>query len=105
MSTQIFKIFTFGLFIFTSFNAQAKDSVNRRKPTELSINEAIDKGMIALEITGAYDPSYYYEVVNKDGVHFGKCMAIILKSKIDSLVILRLDSALNLFRLTVPFKQ
>jgi hypothetical protein len=96
MSTQIFKIFTFGLFIFTSFNAQAKDSVKRRKPTELSINEAIDKGMIALEITGAYDPTFYYEVVNNDGVHYGKCMAIILKSKIDSLVILRLDCGTQL---------
>jgi hypothetical protein len=28
----------------------------------------------------------FYEVVDREGVHYGKCMAIVLKSKIDSFV-------------------
>jgi len=96
MTRQIFKIFTLGLFILTSFNLKAQDSLNNRKPTEFSINEAIDKGMLELKISGAYDPRIFYEVVDKDGVHYGKCMAIILKSKIDSVVLLRLDCGTQL---------
>jgi len=96
MTQQIFKIFTLGLIILSTFNSKAQDTLNNRKPTEISINEAIDKGMLELKISGAYDQRIFYEVVDKDGVHYGKCMAIILKSKIDSLVILRLDCGTQL---------
>ncbi len=96
MTGQIFKLFAIGLFILINFNLKAQDTLNNRKPTELSINEAIDKGMLELKISGAYDPRIFYEVVDKDGVHYGKCMAIILKSKIDSVVLLRLDCGTQL---------
>jgi hypothetical protein len=96
MKSQIFKIFILGLFILTSFHLKAQDSLNNRKPTEISINEAIDKGILELKISGAYDPRIFYEVVDKDGVHYGKCMAIILKSKIDTVVFLRLDCGTQL---------
>lgn len=96
MTRQFLKIYALGIFILTTFNLKAQDTLNNRKPTELSINEAIDKGMLELKISGAYDPRIFYEVVDKDGVHYGKCMAIILKSKIDSLVILRLDCGTQL---------
>lgn len=96
MTRHFFKIFTLGFFILTTFNLKAQDKLNNRRPTELSINEAIDKGMLELKISGAYDPRIFYEVVNKDGVHYGKCMAIILKSKIDSVVLLRLDCGTQL---------
>ena len=96
MTRQIFKLFAIGLFILINFNLKAQDTLNNRKPTELSINEAIDKGMLELKISGAYDPRIFYEVVDKDGVHYGKCMAIILKSKIDSVVLLRLDCGTQL---------
>jgi len=96
MQGQIFKIFTIGLFILTSFNLKAQDSLSNRKPPEFSIDEAIDKGMLELKISGAYDPRIFYEVVDKDGVHYGKCMAIILKSKIDREVLLRFDCGTQL---------
>lgn len=96
MTRQFLKIYTLGIFILTTFNLKAQDTLNNRKPTELSINEAIDKGMLELKISGAYDPRIFYEVVDKDGVHYGKCMAIILKSKIDSVVLLRLDCGTQL---------
>jgi hypothetical protein len=99
MIRQLFKIFTLGLFILTSFNLKAQDSLNNRKPTEFSINEAIDKGMLDLKISGAYNPSIFLEVADNDGVHYGKCMTMILKSKIDSGILLRLDCGTQL----IPF--
>lgn len=96
MTRQFLKICALGIFILITFNLNAQDTLNNRKPTELSINEAIDKGMLELKISGAYDPRFFYEVVDKDGVHYGKCMAIILKSKIDSVVLLRLDCGTQL---------
>ena len=71
MTRQIFKILTLGLFILTSFNSKALDSLNNRKPTEFSINEAIDKGMLELKISGAYDPRIFYEVVDNFFVRVG----------------------------------
>jgi hypothetical protein len=70
-----------------------------KKPTVLPINEAIDKGLLELKISGASDPRIFHEVVDRDGVHFGKCMAIILKSNIDSLVLLKIDCGTEL----IPF--
>lgn len=96
MTRQFLKIYALGIFILITFNLNAQDTLNNRKPTELSINEAIDKGMLELKISGAYDPRIFYEVVDKDGVHYGKCMAIILKSKIDSVVLLRLECGTQL---------
>lgn len=97
MTRQYFKIITLVLFLLTTFDSKAQDTLNKRnKPRELSINEAIDKGMLELKISGAYDSRIFYEVLDKDGVHYGKCMAIILKSKIDSFVLLRLDCGTQL---------
>lgn len=80
---------------FLSFGQEQDD----RKPIVLPINEAIEKGLLELKITGAYDPQMFHEVVDRDGVHFGKCMAIILKSNIDSLVQLKIDCGTEL----IPF--
>lgn len=96
MIRQFLKIYALGIFILTTFNLKAQDTLNNRKPTELSLIEAIDKGMLELKISGAYDPRFFYELVDKDGVHYGKCMAILLKSKIDSFVLLRLDCGTQL---------
>jgi hypothetical protein len=99
MTKQFLKTFLLGLFILTSLNLKAQDSLNNRQPIEISINEAIDKGMLELKISGAYDPRIFYEILDKEGVHYGKCMAIILKSKIDSVILLRLDCGTQL----IPF--
>ena len=96
MTRHFFKIFTLGLFILSNFNLKGQDTLSNRKPTEISLNEAIDKGMLELKISGAYDQRIFYEVVDQDGIHYGKCMAIILKSKIDSIVLLRLDCGTQL---------
>jgi hypothetical protein len=72
---------------------------NDSKPSVMLINEAIEKGLLELKISGAFDPRIFHEVVDKDGVHFGKCMAVILKSNIDSLLILKIDCGTEL----IPF--
>lgn len=96
MSKIYFKNIAAGIFVLFTFNLKAQGTFNKRRPAELSIYEAIEKGMLECKITGAYDPGIFYEVVDKDGVHYGKCMAIILKSKIDSVVLLRLDCGTQL---------
>lgn len=70
-----------------------------RKPSVLQINEAIDKGLLEIEISGASDSRVFHEIIDNDGVHFGKCMAITLKSNIDTLVLLKLDAGTEL----IPF--
>ncbi|MBK8808639.1 MAG: hypothetical protein IPO21_19200 [Bacteroidales bacterium] len=77
------------LLLITGINAQ--DSLANKKPPIIPINEAIEKGMLELKICGAYDPRFFYEVLDREGVHYGKCMAIVLKSNIDSFVLLKLD--------------
>ena len=47
--------------------------------------------MLELKICGSYDRRFFYEVLDGEGVHYGKCMAIVLKSKIDSFVFIKLD--------------
>lgn len=77
------------LYLITGINSQ--DSLTNKKPPIIPINEAIEKGMLELKICGAYDPRFFYEVLDREGVHYGKCMAIVLKSNIDSFVLLKLD--------------
>lgn len=79
------------LFLGVLCNAFAQDSLETKKPAVIPINEAIDKGMLELKITGASDPRMFYEVIDQEGVYYGKCMIVILKSKIDSTVVLKLD--------------
>jgi hypothetical protein len=75
-----------------------------RKPLVLPINEAIEKGLLELKISGVYDPLEFREVVDRDGVHFGKCMAIILSSKIDSFILLKIDCGIELIPLDSTFQ-
>jgi hypothetical protein len=90
-------ILTFLMVMTTGFTfGQAN---NEKMPPVIPIKEAISKGMLQLKISGAADPRLYYEVVDRDGVHFGKCMAIILKSNIDSFILLKLESGTEL----IPF--
>lgn len=67
-----------------------------KKTIVYPINEAIDKGFLELKINGVYDPRIFHEIIDRDGVHFGKCMGIILKSNIDSLVLLKIDCGTEL---------
>jgi hypothetical protein len=79
-------------------------SKNENKPSVIPINDAIDKKMLEFKISGTSDPRIFYEIVDRDGVHFGKCMAIILKSNIDSLVLLKIDCGIELIPFDTTFQ-
>lgn len=74
----------------------SQDTSQFKRPSEIAIKDAIELGIMELQITGAYDPRMFVEIVDQEGVHYGKCMAIILKSKIDSMVYVRLDCGIKL---------
>lgn len=82
--------------ILMNINTTAKDSLSSKRPPEITMKEAIDKGILDYRICGLFDPRNFDEVVDQDGVHFGKCMVIILQSKIDSVILLRLDAGTEL---------
>jgi hypothetical protein len=77
---------------------------NEKVTTIIPINDAIEKSMLELKISGASDPRIFHEVVDRDGVHFGKCMAIILKSNIDSLVLLKIECGTELIPFDTSFQ-
>lgn len=64
------------------------------QPTPTPIREAIDKGFIECNVIGAYEPQRFSETIDGDGMYFGKCLLIVLKSKVDSLLVLKLESGL-----------
>src|SRR5690554_5676386 len=80
---------------FLSFGQEQEN----RKPTVLQFNDAIEKGLFQFQLSGAADPRFFHETTDNDGIHFGKCMAITLKSNIDSLILLKLDAGTEL----IPF--
>jgi hypothetical protein len=96
--SQSLKLLLTSLAVMSAILSIAQEET-RNEPTILSIQEAIEKDFLELKISGASDSRIYHEVVDRDGVHFGKCMAIVLMSKIDSLVLLRLDCGTEL----IPF--
>ncbi len=74
-----------------------------KAPKIIPINEAIESDMLELKISGASDPSMFYEVVDRD-VHFGKCMSIVLKSNIDSFVLIKIDCGTELIPFDTSFQ-
>jgi hypothetical protein len=100
---QKLKILLTVIAVMTTLLSFGQEQQNK-KPTVLPINEAIEKGLLELKISGASDPRIFDEVVDRDGVHFGKCMAIVLKSNIDSLVLLRIDCGTELIPFDTTFQ-
>lgn len=79
------------LFVASIMITKAQDSLDNRKITTIPLKDALKKGLIELSIAGAYNPNYIFEIIDKEGVHYGKCMTLYLKSKIDSFIFLQLD--------------
>ncbi len=96
MNARLFYSLLVTLLSLVSMFCVAQDTSQVKKPTEIAIKEAIELGILELQITGAYDPRMFVEIVDQEGVHYGKCMAIVLKSKIDSMVFVRLDCGIKL---------
>lgn len=82
----------FVLTIAIPFRTLANDSLDHKRPQVISMKTAIQRNMLEIRISGSYDPRQYYEVADKDGVHYGKCMDAILKSRLDNTVLIKLES-------------
>lgn len=96
MNTRLYYSLLVTILSLVSMVCVAQDISQIKKPTEIAIKEAIELGILELQITGAYDPRMFVEIVDQEGVHYGKCMAIVLKSKVDSMVFVRLDCGIKL---------
>ena len=85
-----------GLLVLASSASFSQDTLRNKKPTEISIIEAIENEMLDVVVSGSYDSRIFREVVDANGIYYGKCMSIVLKSKIDTFVLLRLDCGMKL---------
>jgi len=101
--TQKLKIILTVIAVWTTLLSFGQEQPNKKR-TVLPMREAIDKGLLDVKISGASDPRIFHEVVDSDGVHFGKCMAVILKSNIDTLVLLKIECGTELIPFDTTFQ-
>ena len=85
----------------TSTKTSAQDIDLYAQPPHTPIREAIENGLIECKVIGAYEQQKFSESIDGDGMYFGKCLLIVLKSKVDSLLVLKLESGL----LIIPTKD
>ena len=72
-------------------NALALDTTEHKLPCVIPIKTAVESNMMQMRISGSYDPQFYHEIADKEGVHYGKCMDVIFKSKLDNTVLIKLE--------------
>jgi hypothetical protein len=64
--------------------------------TVISLKQAIDEKKVKTIITGSYNPKQYYRLSDGNGLHYGRCMDVILESQLDTFVVLKLDAGHSL---------
>lgn len=99
---QLLKVVAIGIFSLASIVGYSQEE--EKVPVTIPLKEAIEKKIVKVSITGAAQHALFHEVLDRDGVHYGKCMAIVLDSKIDSLVLLRIDSGTELIPIDSTFQ-
>lgn len=60
------------------------DTLSLPKPKEISIQEALKKKLLKLEITGIHRTEIALPIDNHDGIHYGNCMLMVLESLCDT---------------------
>ncbi len=83
------------LFLFLNFNSIASNEESTKQRT-IAMKDALQKSMLDLQISGLAEPDLFFEFLDYDGIHYGKCMAAVLRSKVDSVVYLKLDCGTQL---------
>lgn len=82
------------LFVFLTIGLMAQsDSSNY---TVISLKQAIAEHKVKTAITGSYDPRRYYRLSDGNGLHYGRCMDVVLESQLDTFVVLKLDAGYSL---------
>ena len=99
------KITTLLFLVLSITNLFGQEKKDRKEPAILTISEAIDNKLLELTISGASEPRVFEEVIDRDGIHYGKCMLIILKSNIDTAVLLKLECGTELIPLDTTFQR
>jgi hypothetical protein len=77
------------------FLSQPNLLAQRGNLVSVEMGNALEQGILEVEITGAYNPHIYYETFDRSGMHYGKCMIMTISSKIDTLVLLRLSAGIE----------
>jgi hypothetical protein len=95
MNQRIFRNALLLLFL-GSFQTVYSQEENMTRPPVIPLREALDKKMVDITIMGAYDAALFYEVIDRDGLHYGKCMTFIISSTTDSTVMLELECGTEL---------
>jgi LPXTG-motif cell wall-anchored protein len=85
----------FFLFLFLNFNSIASNDESTKQRT-IALKDALQKNMLDLQISGLAEPNLFFDFLDYDGIHYGKCMAAVLRSKVDSIVYLKLDCGTQL---------
>ncbi|MDZ4759076.1 MAG: hypothetical protein SGJ10_13185 [Bacteroidota bacterium] len=62
----------------------------------MPIQTAIDNDWITLKLEGAFDKKVFAEVIDQNGVHYGKCIVGEIKNKLDSEINIQIDNGLEL---------
>lgn len=88
---KIFSVFLL-LFVTRSLLAES-DTIGY---AIISLKQAIGEKKVKTFITGSYNPKQYYRLSDGNGVHYGRCMDIILESQLDTFVVLKLDAGYSL---------
>lgn len=96
MKKQILSFTIFLLFGMQMNHVLSQDKLPQKKPTVISLKEAIRKKMLKLRITGSYNLMNNAEKSDNDNTFYGKCMIMTLESNIDSVVQLTLDCGTQL---------
>jgi len=89
---------------FDSYNDRkgfgfAETDSTKKIPSKISFSEGITKGLFEYTIVGAHDQRVFPGETDADGLHYGKCIILILESKIDSMILLGIECGRELIPL------
>lgn len=62
----------------------------------IPLNQAIEENKVKTYVTGSFNPKQYYRHSDGNGVHYGRCMDLILESNLDTFIVLKLDAGYSL---------
>lgn len=83
-------------FILLGFGLQLSAQKDSTRYTVISLKQAVAEHKVKTFITGSENGRRFYRVSDGDGLHYGKCMDVVLESQLDTFVILKLDAGYSL---------
>lgn len=86
----------FLLFLFYVSNNVIVLAADTTGYTLIPLKQAIEENKVKTYITGSYNPKQYYRYSDGNGVHYGRCMDVIIESHLDTFVVLKLDAGYSL---------